>query len=278
MEPITEPHPPYYAYETDTYYVHPELRNSLEEADSEARGPKVLEGEGILEGIEHDGYVLTARHGLVVEVEGEIASEDGNSVSPSEQAKDVEEVDTKQSQRPARGGPPRIPIPIQALMHKDPAVDKFSLTNPPLFKPMPQKRLINQFYTHYNRAQKQVRAPLPEHLIEHIKYMAFLYQDFPGETEFHRRLKQELNTRPVGRKRPWSRKLHAITSRFIRRRYQHFLKEYVPQIEKKEDGTWKVENAGLSEFDDSIYPLLLPEHKMGFTLSCGTKVGKVNDN
>lgn len=172
--------------------------------------------------------------------------------------------------------PPRIPLPIQALMSKDPNVDKFVLSNPPIFKPMPQKRLINQFYKHYTLAKRQLRAPLPDHLIEHLRFMAYEYRDDSLEPDFRRKLNEEFNTRPAGRQRPFSRQLHNLTSRFVRRRYQNLLKEYIPRIEKTGDGEWRVNYTDFTP--DTNYPLLLPEHKMGFTFSCGTTVGRVNDD
>ena len=205
-----------------------------------------------------------------------VDTEDGDSAVSKPQTSEVNEMDVKDRWRPKRDVP-RVPIPIQALMQSDPDVDKFKVTNPPLFKPLPQKRIINQFYRHFNKSIKQLRAPLPQHIIDHLKYMAYQYKDSLGETEFHRLLKKEFNTRPVGRKRPWSRKLHILSARFVRRRYQRLLKEYIPKIDKKDDGTWEVENA-TGRFDDSIYPLLQPEHKMGFTFSCGTKAGEVNED
>lgn len=67
---------------------------------------------------------------------------------------------------------------------------------------------------------------------------------------------------------------HRMSSRFLRRRYVSLLKEYIPVISEREGKVW-VERANVS--NECPFPPVEARHMRGYVMSCGTKVGQVND-
>lgn len=175
-----------------------------------------------------------------------------------------------------RSAPPAIPAPILALMKQDPDVKEFVFKNPPVYKPTPKARLARAMWKHYSAQKKDIRAPLSKAEVEQLQELAVSRAPAPPKSEFQRKLEVELqdNRSKSGR---YQGKFCTMSSRFLRRRYQMLLKEYIPILSQGEGEKWRVEKVKLPDLKRK-QPTVDPRHMDGYVLACGTKVGAVDVN
>jgi hypothetical protein len=161
-------------------------------------------------------------------------------------------------------------------MKQDPDVKKFVFRNPPVYKPIPKARLSRAMWKHYSAQKKVLRAPLSQSEVEQLQELATSRAPAPPKSELQRKLEKELQEKRSKSGR-YQGKFCRMSSRFLRRRYQKLLKEYIPMISQQEGGKWHVEQA---EFSDSKrkLPMVDPRHMDGYVLTCGTKAGAVDAN
>jgi hypothetical protein len=171
-----------------------------------------------------------------------------------------------------RSAPPAIPPPIQALMHRDPDVDtKFEIQNPPIYKKLSKRREVNALWKHYSKQRKFLRAPLEKAEIETLRAWANGAKINLPQSDNRQKLLEEFAF-----KRASTGKFHGKPSglkpRFLRRRYQKLLKEYIPMI-SNENGNWRVD---VVSHPMQKYPSLDPKYMEGLTLFNGMKVQAVD--
>jgi len=126
-------------------------------------------------------------------------------------------------------------------------------------------------WRHYAQQRKDLRAPLSEAEIEELKILANGVGIHSPNAELRRKLAEELflERAKTGK---YQGKPTGLSPRFLRRRYENMLEEYIPMI-SEENGRWKVE---VARGPKRKYPPLDPKHMAGFTSSDGTKVQEVD--
>lgn len=172
-----------------------------------------------------------------------------------------------------RRNPPVIPAPIKALMNRDNEVNaKFVFENPPVYAKLNKSREINAIRKHYARQLKKLRAPLPLSEVQHIQTCSIAQGPVPGKTEKQIKLEEEMKQARF-RSGRFQGAFHKMSPRFLRRRYQTLLKEYIPMISQGEDGKWHVEQAQLPSANP--FPMVQGRHLYGHVIN-GIKVGGVD--
>ena len=167
-----------------------------------------------------------------------------------------------------------IPAPIEALMKRDNEVNpKFVFENPPVYSELNKSREINAMWKHYAHQLKKLRAPLPLSEVQHLQTQATAQGPVPGKTEKQIKLEEEMKQARFKSGR-FQGAFHRMSARFLRRRYQSLLKEYIPMISQGEGGKWNVEQAQLPSVNP--FPLVQPRHMNGRIMKNGTKVGEVD--
>ena len=175
-----------------------------------------------------------------------------------------------------RSAPPSVPPPIEVLMRRDPNINpNFVMDNAPVYKPLSKRRQVNAMWRHYSFNKRKLSAPLEPSEIQKLEEFATSSAKAPRKTDFHVKLENELR-----RKRcltgKFQGRFHRMSSRFLRRRYQHLLaSQNIPVISESE-GSWRV-TQGPKRLDIDKFPRLDPQFLEGYTLPCGTKVGQVDE-
>jgi len=175
-----------------------------------------------------------------------------------------------------RTAPPAIPASIYALMKADPNVNpEFELPNPPVYKPFAKRREVNAIWRHYAVMREALRAPLPKNELQQLHKLATktTYHPTPAEWSFRAKVEAELHERRLTTGR-YQGNFRRMSPRFMRRRYQRLIDDYIPVISGKE-GAWKVEK-GSGRVESDGFPLLDKRYLSGFKLPDGTKVGEVD--
>jgi hypothetical protein len=165
------------------------------------------------------------------------------------------------------------PDPISKLMRHDPdVISSFRFDNPPVFKALSKRRLANAQWKHYSKQQHFLRAPLPKHEVKHLQERATSTDWRLVDKEMKIKMENKLNElrNKTGR---YQGKFSSMSPRFMRRRYQLLLNQYIPTISKEND-TWKVEPVSMKK----NFAPVQSEHMRGFTLADGRAVGKVDEN
>lgn len=162
-------------------------------------------------------------------------------------------------------------------MALDPKVDlKFTMPNPPVYKPLSLRREANARKRHYQKQRLALRAPLPLHEVEYIQNAAAGEISPPEKTEMQiemereRNVKRQVATRYLGR-------YHRMTRRFLKRRYQSLLADYIPVIISTEEGKFHVERAKPLP-EQKKFSAVTKVHRGGYSLTCGMKVPPVDEN
>jgi hypothetical protein len=172
-----------------------------------------------------------------------------------------------------RRNPPVIPAPIKALMNWDNEVDtKFVFKNPPVYSELNKSREINAMSKHYTHQLKKLRAPLPLSEVLHIQTCASSQGPVPGKTEKQIKLEKQMKEARF-RSGRFQGAFHKMSARFLRRRYQSLLKEYIPMISEEEGGKWHVKQAQLPSVNP--FPVVQPRHMNGHIIN-GIKIGGVD--
>lgn len=176
-----------------------------------------------------------------------------------------------------RSQPPKIPEPIWELMKRDPDVKhQFVMDNPPVYTKLSKKRETNQKWRHYMRQQQKLRAPLPLREVQHLQHLAQNATFNKKRTEYQLKWEKEAHEkrRATGKFQGF---FHAMSSRFLRRRYQLMLNEYIPMITRDEEGKgWKIQQA-LNPVGDN-YPPIPERHLQAFKMGVGVDRGRVDSN
>jgi hypothetical protein len=162
-------------------------------------------------------------------------------------------------------------------MRADPDVNpEFEMPNPPVYKPLAKRREVNAIWKHYSEMRQALRAPLPKKELQQLRKLATktTYRPTPAEWSFRAKVEAELNERRLTTGR-YQGNFHRMSPRFIRRRYQRLIDDYIPVICGKE-GDWKVEK-GSGRVQSDGFPLLDKRYLSGFKLPDGTKVGEVDN-
>jgi hypothetical protein len=173
-----------------------------------------------------------------------------------------------------RSAPPAIPKPIKLLMNKDPNVNpKFVVPNPPVYTTMSKKREVKAMWRHYSKEKKALRAPLPLAEVDYLKAFAMRTGPPLPKTAMQSQLEEQfkLNRALTGR---FQGRYHVLSARFLRRRYQKLLAEYIPVI-TEENGEWRVDQVVPPS---TQLPRVNKRHLGGYTLSCGAKIEEVDTN
>jgi hypothetical protein len=177
-----------------------------------------------------------------------------------------------------RSAPPSIPAPIQLLIKHDPQIaEDIAIDQIPADAPVSLiRRAVRTMWRDYSAAKLRLRAPLPQSEVAQLQQFASTQKTAHLETEFHTRLKQELLMKRT-ETGAFQGRLHRVSPRFLRRRYETFLKtEYIPTF-SKEGGQLNVSRVTLVSSEGNKLPSLDRRHMDGYTLSCGTKVGQVDE-
>jgi hypothetical protein len=172
--------------------------------------------------------------------------------------------------------PPKVPPVIKKLMTQDPDVDlRFQMRDPiPLFGPVSLRRLANAKRQHLHEQTQKLRAPLPISEAEHLQARAESL-DWPminhdkklkTQKEFH-----ELRL-SSGR---YHGTFRSMKPRFLRRRYQHILKGYIPIISG--EGSEMMIDHVKWQAERKLLPVER-KHMRGYRLADGTIRGQVNEN
>jgi hypothetical protein len=161
-------------------------------------------------------------------------------------------------------------------MTADPNVNpEFKMPNPPIYKALSKRREVNAIWRHYAEMRTALRAPLPKNEMQQLRNLAknTTYRPTPEESSFRAKLEAELNERRLTTGR-YLGNFHRLSPRFIRRRYQRLIDDYIPIISGKE-GDWKVKKGSGRVQGDGL-PLLDKRYLSGFKLPDGKKVGEVD--
>lgn len=172
-----------------------------------------------------------------------------------------------------RRNPPVIPTPIKALMNRDNEVNaKFVFENPPVYSELNKSREINAMWKHYTHQLKKLRAPLPLSEVQYIQTRATAQGPVAGKTEKQIKLEEEMKQARF-RSGRFQGAFRKMSPRFMRRRYQRLLKEYIPMISQGEGGKWNVEQAQLTSVNP--FPVVQARHLNGHIIN-GVAVGGVD--
>jgi hypothetical protein len=159
-------------------------------------------------------------------------------------------------------------------MAADPEVKhKFVMDNPPYYKPLAKTREANARWRHYAKQKRKLRAPFLQKELEYAQRIANgEIRIEPMQPKIREQLEEEMTAKRAQTGR-YQGKFRTVSSRFIRRRYQALLSDYVPTISDT-DGKWSVTQVHRS----AKYPQLDPSHRAGYLRSDGSSISGVDEN
>lgn len=151
---------------------------------------------------------------------------------------------------------------------------KFVVDNPPGYREISKRRLVNQMWKFYSLQKKNLKAPLPQDEIDQIKALADRYIAASPKTPFQMKLEAELKERRLQTGKYLGR-YNRISPRFMRRRYQTILSGHIPAISEIE-GKWIVTTTRVHKAPH--LPVVGRQHMGGYKLPDGTMGGEVDQN
>ena len=161
-------------------------------------------------------------------------------------------------------------------MAQDPKVGtNFVMPNPPVYTKLSIKREANARRQHLRKQYDALSAPLPPQDVEYIQKAAAGAIPTPKRTDMQIKMEKERNaqrqqfTRYLGR-------YHRMTRRFLKRRYQILLADYIPYL-KHEKGQWHVSQVKSLQ-GERKFPTVSESQFEGYTLRCGERIRAVDEN